>query len=79
MYAYSKIYDFFADLEISTAYSNRICLHNSFPIYVEMRCRELPHNLRECNSLSMYINIYYYNDEELVTRMHSIQLDTIQR
>ncbi|CAD6997598.1 unnamed protein product [Ceratitis capitata] len=66
------------DMEISTSYANRICVHNSMPIYVEMRCRAIPHERRYCNLLSMYINIYYFNDEEMIAKIHSIQLDTIQ-
>lgn len=65
-------------MEILTSYANRICIHNSIPIYVEMRCREIPHERRDCNLLSMYINIYYFNDEDMVAKMHSIQLDAVQ-
>ncbi|XP_054742458.1 uncharacterized protein LOC129247369 isoform X1 [Anastrepha obliqua] len=67
-----------ADMEISTSYANRICIHNSIPIYVEMRCCELSHERRDCNLLSIYINIYYFNDEDMVAKMHSIQLDAVQ-
>ncbi|XP_017464776.1 PREDICTED: uncharacterized protein LOC108358120 isoform X2 [Rhagoletis zephyria] len=66
------------DTEILTSYANRICVHNSIPIYVEMRCRELPRERRDCNLLSMYINIYYFNDDDMVAKMHSIQLDAVQ-
>ncbi|XP_011193849.1 uncharacterized protein Fam196a_1 [Zeugodacus cucurbitae] len=68
----------YTDMEISTSYANRICIHNSIPIYVEMRCREIPHERRDCNLLSMYINIYFFNDEDMVAKMHSIQLDAVQ-
>ncbi|XP_049318298.1 uncharacterized protein LOC105223899 isoform X1 [Bactrocera dorsalis] len=67
-----------ADMEILTSYANRICIHNSIPIYVEMRCREIPHERRDCNLLSLYINIYYFNDEDMVAKIHSIQLDAVQ-
>ncbi|XP_036229833.2 uncharacterized protein [Bactrocera oleae] len=67
-----------ADMEISTSYTNRICIHNSIPIYVEMRCREIPHERRDCSLLSMYINIYYFNEEDMVAKTHSIQLDAVQ-
>ncbi|XP_067622050.1 uncharacterized protein [Eurosta solidaginis] len=66
------------DMEISTSYANRICVHNSIPIYIELRCREIPHEQRDCNLLSMYINVYYFNDEEMIAKIHSIQLDTVQ-
>ncbi|XP_073823626.1 uncharacterized protein [Musca autumnalis] len=66
------------DYEIVVPYANRICLHNSTPIYVEMRARPLPKNHRECNLLSIYINIYYFHDEELIAKSNSIQLDNIQ-
>ncbi|XP_075150047.1 uncharacterized protein LOC142224146 [Haematobia irritans] len=66
------------DEEVQAPFSNRICLHNSTPIYVEMRARQLPKNHRECNLLSMYINIYYYHDEEMIAKTSSIPLDTIQ-
>lgn len=69
----------YLDFEVTTAYANRICLHNSTPIYVEMRAHPLPNNNRECNLLSMYINIYYYHDEDMIAKTNSIQLDTIQR
>ncbi|TMW49631.1 hypothetical protein DOY81_005277 [Sarcophaga bullata] len=66
------------DTEISIPYANRICLHNSTPIYLEMRAQQLPKNHRDCNLLSMYINIYYYHDEDMIAKCNSIELDTIQ-
>uniref|UniRef100_A0A1I8P4R6 Uncharacterized protein n=1 Tax=Stomoxys calcitrans TaxID=35570 RepID=A0A1I8P4R6_STOCA len=66
------------DEEVQAPYANRICLHNSTPIYVEMRARQLPKNHRECNLLSMYINIYYFHDEDMIAKTNSIPLDTIQ-
>ncbi|KAM7354648.1 uncharacterized protein ACRADG_006239 [Cochliomyia hominivorax] len=66
------------DFEISVPYANRMCLHNSTPIYLEMRAKQLPKNQRDCNLLSMYINIYYYHDEDMIAKCNSIALDTIQ-
>ncbi|XP_065356851.1 uncharacterized protein LOC135951181 [Calliphora vicina] len=66
------------DFEISVPFANRICLHNSTPIYLEMRAQQLPKNQRDCNLLSMYINIYYYHDEDMIAKCNSIPLDTIQ-
>uniref|UniRef100_A0A1A9WX75 Uncharacterized protein n=1 Tax=Glossina brevipalpis TaxID=37001 RepID=A0A1A9WX75_9MUSC len=66
------------DAEISTPYANRICVHNSIPIYIEMRGRYLPHNQRICNLITVYINIYYYHDEDMIVKSSSINLDTVQ-
>lgn len=44
-----------------------------------MRAQQLPKNHRDCNLLSMYINIYYYHDEDMIAKYNSIELDTIQR
>lgn len=67
------------DAEIEAPYANRICVHNSMPIYIEMRGRQLPSYQRESNLISMYINLYYYNEEQMVAKSASIHMDTIQR
>uniref|UniRef100_A0A1B0BZ12 Uncharacterized protein n=1 Tax=Glossina palpalis gambiensis TaxID=67801 RepID=A0A1B0BZ12_9MUSC len=66
------------DAEISTPYANRICIHNSTPVYIEMRGRYLPHNQRICNLITVYINIYYYHEEDMIVKSSSINLDTVQ-
>ncbi|XP_055903145.1 uncharacterized protein LOC129939231 [Eupeodes corollae] len=65
------------DNEINAPYKNRICVHNSIPIYMEMRAKELPKLNRDCCLISVYVNVYYYHDEELIAKSHSIQLDTV--
>lgn len=65
------------DTEIETPYKNRICVHNSIPIYLEMRAKELPQINRDCFLISVYVNVYYFDDEDLVAKSHSIQLDTV--
>ncbi|XP_055849537.1 uncharacterized protein LOC129914358 [Episyrphus balteatus] len=65
------------DTEIDAPYKNRICVHNSIPIYMEMRAKELPQLNRDCVLISVYVNVYYYHDEDLVAKSHSIQLDTV--
>lgn len=67
------------DEEIEAPYANRICVHNSMPIYVEMRGRQLPSYQRESSLISMYVNIYYYNEELMAAKSTSIHMDTIQR
>ncbi|ALC38765.1 CG16972 [Drosophila busckii] len=65
------------DLEVQAPYGNRICVHNSTPIYVEMRSHPLDHHKRESKLLSLYLNVYYYCEEEMRPKMHSVHLDSV--
>ncbi|XP_016976096.1 uncharacterized protein LOC108042375 [Drosophila rhopaloa] len=63
--------------EIFTPFGNRICVHNSTPVYLEMRSRPLDHHKREVKLTSLHVNVYYFCEEELRPRMHSVHLDAV--
>ncbi|KAH8393794.1 hypothetical protein KR200_012265 [Drosophila serrata] len=65
------------DTEIFTPYGSRICVHNSTPVYLEMQSRSLDHHKREVKLTSLHINVYYFCEEDLRPRMHSVHLDTV--
>ncbi|KAL7741957.1 hypothetical protein ACLKA6_012164 [Drosophila palustris] len=65
------------DMEVAIPYANRICAHNSTPVYIEMRSHPLDHHRRESKLLSLYVNVYYYCEEELRPKMHSVHLDAV--
>ncbi|XP_064547695.1 uncharacterized protein LOC135434883 [Drosophila montana] len=65
------------DIEIVTPHCNRMCAHNSTPVYIEMRSHPLDHHKRESKLLSLYVNVYYYCEEELRPKMHSVHLDAV--
>lgn len=74
---YSYYCIFSLDIEIPAPFDNRLCTHNSTPVYIEMRSHPLDHHKRESNLLSLYVNVYYYCDEELRPKMHSVHLDAV--
>ncbi|XP_026834030.1 uncharacterized protein LOC6542842 [Drosophila erecta] len=63
--------------EIFTPFGSRICVHNSTPVYLEMRSRPLDHHKREVKLTSLHVNVYYFCEEELRPRMHSVHLDAV--
>ncbi|XP_068151419.1 LOW QUALITY PROTEIN: uncharacterized protein [Drosophila tropicalis] len=65
------------DIEIVAPFGNRLCVHNSTPVYIEMRCHSLDHHRREGKLMSLYVNVYYYCEEELRPKMHSVHLDAV--
>ncbi|KAH8238788.1 hypothetical protein KR038_000323 [Drosophila bunnanda] len=65
------------DTEIFTPYGSRICVHNSTPVYLEMQSRSLDHHKREVKLTSLHVNVYYFCEEDLRPRMHSVHLDTV--
>ncbi|XP_023177491.2 uncharacterized protein LOC111603905 [Drosophila hydei] len=65
------------DIEISSPYDNRLCTHNSTPVYIEMRSHPLDHHKRESKLLSLYVNVYYYCEEEMRPKLHSVHLDAV--
>ncbi|XP_030372880.1 uncharacterized protein LOC115622901 [Scaptodrosophila lebanonensis] len=65
------------DVEITAPFANRLCVHNSTPVYVEMRSHALDHNKRERVLLSLYVNVYFYCEEELRPKIHSVHLDAV--
>ncbi|XP_034668730.1 uncharacterized protein LOC117901882 [Drosophila subobscura] len=65
------------DTEVFAPFGNRLCVHNSTPVYVEMRCHPLDHHKREVTLTSLHVNIYYYCEEELRPKMHSVHLDAV--
>ncbi|XP_026843275.1 uncharacterized protein LOC6596278 [Drosophila persimilis] len=65
------------DNEIFAPFGNRLCVHNSTPVYLEMRCHPLDHHKREVTLTSLYVNVYYYCEEELRPKMHSVHLDAV--
>ncbi|EDW76658.2 uncharacterized protein Dwil_GK15572 [Drosophila willistoni] len=65
------------DIEIVAPFGNRLCVHNSTPVYIEMRCHPLDHHRREGKLMSLYVNVYYYCEEELRPKMHSVHLDAV--
>ncbi|KAH8412417.1 hypothetical protein KR009_001840, partial [Drosophila setifemur] len=65
------------DIEIFAPFGSRMCMHNSTPVYLEMRCRPLDHHKREVQLTSLHVNVYYFCEEELRPRMHSVHLDTV--
>ncbi|KAH8279749.1 hypothetical protein KR054_003807 [Drosophila jambulina] len=66
-----------SDTEIFTPYGSRICVHNSTPVYLEMKSRPLDHHKREVKLTSLHVNVYYFCEEDLRPRMHSVHLDTV--
>lgn len=64
-------------MEVVIPFSNRMCAHNSTPVYIEMRSHPLDHHRRESKLLSLYVNVYYYCEEELRPKMHSVHLDAV--
>ncbi|XP_041448402.1 uncharacterized protein LOC111072512 [Drosophila obscura] len=65
------------DNEVFAPFGNRLCVHNSTPVYVEMRCHPLDHHKREVTLTSLHVNVYYYCEEELRPKMHSVHLDAV--
>ncbi|KAH8334185.1 hypothetical protein KR059_007405 [Drosophila kikkawai] len=65
------------DNEIFAPYGSRICVHNSTPVYLEMQSRALDHHKREVKLTSLHVNVYYFCEEDLRPRMHSVHLDTV--
>ncbi|KAH8251148.1 hypothetical protein KR032_000112 [Drosophila birchii] len=65
------------DTEIFTPYGSRICVHNSTPVYLEMQSRSLDHHKREVKLTSLHVNVYYFCEEDLRPRMHSVHLDSV--
>ncbi|XP_052854412.1 LOW QUALITY PROTEIN: uncharacterized protein LOC128263420 [Drosophila gunungcola] len=65
------------ETEIFTPFGSRICVHNSTPVYLEMRSRPLDHHKREVKLTSLHVNVYYFCEEELRPRMHSVHLDAV--
>ncbi|EDW03168.1 uncharacterized protein LOC6562849 [Drosophila grimshawi] len=65
------------DVEVPTPHSNRLCTHNATPVYIEMRSHLLEQLKRESKLLSLYVNVYYYCEEELRPKMHSVHLDAV--
>ncbi|XP_033151294.1 uncharacterized protein LOC117135257 [Drosophila mauritiana] len=66
-----------SEREIFTPFGSRICVHNSTPVYLEMRSRPLDHHKREVKLTSLHVNVYYFCEEELRPRMHSVHLDAV--
>ncbi|XP_017075762.2 uncharacterized protein LOC108110972 [Drosophila eugracilis] len=66
-----------SEKEIFTPFGSRICVHNSTPVYLEMRSRPLDHHKREVKLTSLHVNVYYFCEEELRPRMHSVHLDAV--
>lgn len=69
--------DLSTDTGIFTPFGSRICVHNSTPVYLEMQSRSLDHHKREVKLTSLHVNVYYFCEEELRPRMHSVHLDTV--
>ncbi|XP_062130949.1 uncharacterized protein LOC133842054 [Drosophila sulfurigaster albostrigata] len=65
------------DVEVVMPYANRLCAHNSTPVYIEMRSHQLDHHRRESMLLSLYVNVYYYCEEEMRPKLHSVHLDAV--
>ncbi|XP_070133419.1 uncharacterized protein [Drosophila bipectinata] len=65
------------DVEIKAPYGSRMCMHNSTPVYLEMRCRPLDQHKREVKLTTLHVNVYYFCEEELRPRMHSVHLDSV--
>lgn len=65
------------DMEVIMPFVNRMCANNSTPVYIEMRSHQLDHHRREKKLLSLYVNVYYYCEEELRPKMHSVHLDAV--
>ncbi|XP_070075815.1 uncharacterized protein [Drosophila takahashii] len=63
--------------EIFTPFGSRICVHNSTPVYLEMRSKPHDHHKREVKLTSLHVNVYYFCEEELRPRMHSVHLDAV--
>ncbi|KAH8314129.1 hypothetical protein KR067_013434, partial [Drosophila pandora] len=66
------------DIEIEAPFGSRMCVHNSTPVYLEMRCRPLEQHKREVKLTALHVNVYYFCEEELRPRMHSVHLDSVK-
>ncbi|KAH8283645.1 hypothetical protein KR018_010325, partial [Drosophila ironensis] len=74
---FNRVWVYATDTEVYVPYGSRMCMHNSTPVYLEMRGRPTEHHKREGKLTTMHVNVYYFCEEELRPRMHSVHLDAV--